>query len=632
MKTRFILTVAAILVAMMFAINGCGSSSNIGNDNNDSDSNVTELSGSFYGTMISDVMGGLEEGAIRELGGDAMGLILQYLGWGNSGNSEEATLLESMNIKLDHIEIQLENILKDLTEIIGLINLSMDTILDAIIDPTTAMGDIYTADQSLQLMSIGDDNTTLKPGEGNKTKITTFANEHEEKIRGSVNTIYHSFKPMTIGTPPALNTLINKANIEIQLGLATVADAYTSLEIWTSQLITSQLQGVNIVMESRRILDGNASALYYFQNDYKPQLEDEIGNPEKGVSFIYNAWSLALLNASLYPSDGKSFFSQDIKDFLQRAQFYKLRTLNEDNYGLHVLIFTTQDIDSPKTLLAIKKGGEGFMYLDCKDLDASILGKAYDYWVDTDHVRSSNLYSVSDCQPQSPVDVGTYQIGFDGVNFIAEATVEKYDENYTVQTDGNFTYGLTSTLYRPQINHYGESSTNWVLRKNVSRYSTLTGSANDWPVKLVIDDITHVNVKIASDAELQGYFTFDPLEDLNKNITVHYKVKYYLKVDATDCESCGSGDMAEAGYRTGIHNVTENKSECSFHRIISVGREDYLKDHYYLDHTCSFTAKPGNEYYTYFKMYVAADHYDDAAPFAESEVDGVNFIHIRFDE
>lgn len=634
MKIRFILSVMAILITMMFTMNGCGDSNNVSIENNESaDTDVGEGS-SFYGTMISGIMGGLEDGATGELGGDTMGLILSYLGWGNSGDSTDTKEMNEMNAKLDVIKDDLNVILGEVKGLIGQMKITEKEILANVNDPSEFMGNIVTSEQQLQDM-LGDN---VSAGDGNKAAIIKYSQgiEGHNGTENDINQIIFAVKPLDISKSPVLNNFADLLNLRYQSGDASLSTAYSSLELYISQLIYYELKGVNLVVEARNILyDQNlstATALVYMDR-YQDNLTEQIGNPGNDVSFIYNVWRLALLNVSLYPSDKTSFFSQDIKDFLQRAQFYKMRTLSEDINRLHILIFTTKDIKTLDLQYEYKPTGE-WSTLDCENLDVSIPGVPYDYWVDNSHIKKVNLYNAYDCQlPYNP-GVGTYGIYFNevGAKFITEATVQKYDENYTVKTDGNITFGLATSVVHPLINHYAESSTNWTLHKDVSKYSTLSGSANDWPIKLVIND-DHLGDTIKSNAELRGNFTYAGTED--SAMTVKYKAKYYLHVSAEDCEVCpGWTNIAKASYRTGVHNVTENKGECSesYIRTIEVEAGGDKKDHYYPEHTCSFTAKPGNEYYVYFQMRVETDHNEDAAPYSKSELEDVYYVYIKIDE
>ena len=622
MKTRFILTTTAILIAVMFTINGCdNNNSNTNNDHNDTI--VTE--GSAYGSLIDDTMKSLLKSVGLKALNEVMGLILEYLGWGDSGDSQEVKTLDEMNGKLDEIVSELGLIDTELQELMVQMVITEEEIIANTNDPTDAITQINTFQSELLQEAEGK-----KPGEGDKKWIKSFADtvQNNFQIENDVNTIFDAIKPPTVVKAPVLNNFTDLLLNRYHVNKGSLKDVYDSVELYTSQLVYNQLKGVNLVVEAKHINDDNASVLRYLQDYQENILKEEIGIPGNGVSFIYNIWRIALLNMDIYPNDGSSFFSQDIQDILKSAEFYKLQTLGEEKFGLQVLLFTTQDVASPGALRAIKDGQITSLY--CEQLDAEIQGKPYDFWVGGSHVKGSSLYNVTECRPYSPVEVGTYQITFDSMNAptIAEATVKKYDENYTPTTDGNITYGLATTLYRSEINHYTESSPNWTLHKNLSKYSHLSGSANDWAITLVIDDPDHLDVEITSDAELQGHFTYAGTED--QTITVSYNAKYYLHASGKDCEVCDSGTVAKAGYKTGVYNGTEHKEECSWTNTINVKTGEDTAGFHYPAHNCSFTAKPGNNYYVYFKMDAYADHNDDAGPYAKSELDKVSQVHLKF--
>ena len=631
MKMKKIALLAASVALVLVVMNSCGSSStNNNNTSNDGNSTIEQPIGpteSFYGSLISDLLRGLMNGATGKLGGDTMGLILQYLGWGNSGDSKEVTLLKDMKQTLEDIKNELVNVESKLSDIINLMEIDMDKILLSIIDPTDAINNIGTSEQTLQLMS--DD---TKPGEGNRTAIKKFANDNEETVRGNVNAIHKAF----MGDPPLLNTLVDKANTQVHSGYGTITDAYNSLELWTSQLITSQLRGVNIVVESRRILDGNASALDYLENYYQPQLEDEISNPEKGVSFIYNAWSLALLNASPYGGIG-NFFSQDIHDFLQRAEFYKMRVLKEKNLGLHVLIFTTQDIEDPGYLYAVNSNGHESR-LDCTKYDISISGATYDYWMKDDiTVKGSNSYNVYDCKHDLSAGVDTYKIyrgrPADNGTVIAESTVQKYDENYTVKADGNITFGLATTIVRTPVNHYTKDSANWLTQKRSGGNcdTDIYGDPNSRPIQANIE-CDHYHKGYAR-IELDGHFDYDS-DAKERTMYVYWHAKFHTHASAPK----HSGGNAYSYYRVGVWDSTVSEfasSSCNdktYHRLHASDDHDYSSDHDIHDH-CSFTAKPGHHYYVYFDVKVNADTTDSSYEvYATSELDTVYYVHLQFPE
>ena len=91
--TLFILSIVMLL--LLTCPTGCGDS----NDSHYAGNQHTLLGDEepFYGSLLNNIIGGLVQGAEQKAGYQALGEILELLGWGSSDQSE---VLNAMNQKL----------------------------------------------------------------------------------------------------------------------------------------------------------------------------------------------------------------------------------------------------------------------------------------------------------------------------------------------------------------------------------------------------------------------------------------------------------------------------------------------------------------------------------------------------
>jgi len=160
--------IGAVLASVLIFSVGCN-----GSDNGHFDSDRP-----FYAALFSKVMDGLLGGATGEVGGDVMGLVLSLLGWGSSGDDQEAKTLSDMDKKLGEIVDELENIENELQALMTQMAITEEEILANANDPSGAITQIGTFHDELQQISGGK-----KPGEGDQTKINAFADQIQNNFQ-----------------------------------------------------------------------------------------------------------------------------------------------------------------------------------------------------------------------------------------------------------------------------------------------------------------------------------------------------------------------------------------------------------------------------------------------------------------
>ena len=633
MKTRFALTVAAILVAMMFTMNGCGSSSS-NSSNIDSDNNETIGGGEAvrYGAMIGKILDGLVGGATGEVGGDAMGYMLKLMGWGNSGDDTDLT---DMNTQLGVINGELANIELELGYLMTQMEIDTSDIIASATNPTDAMSQIAEYQYRLRFEA-----NLTKAGEGNKTKIVNMAlgidgTKEGIRIATDVLTIYDAIIPRSSPLHGVLNNYTTLLNAQYSIGLGSLTDAYNSLELYTSQLVYSQAQGVNLVSEAKHILDNNASVLQYIKHFQEDLLSVEINDFTRSYSFAYNTWRLLLSHVDLNRDTGRTFLTQEAQDIIHRAEFYRTQVTGEKEFGPRVMSVATKNFLFPFLLenMWLEKGTD-FYELNCQQLADKYPGTEYPSW-SANGISPSSEYKLVTCMLEDDsesLDVGTYDIGERAPYFIklGSVEVEKYDENYTVKADGNITYGLTTLTYRMPYNMFPQRSSMWHFKEDLDNVR-LIGSANDWPIEVYNDSLVD-NAVFSGSTELSAQFTYVGTENRSMNVTYSAVVHLTAKCEG-ECDI-----MTYAGYRTGIWNHTAQRFECGLYDETITAGDDPLVDKFWTsNHSCTFTAEPGNVYYVNFVNTINApkgpdyDYNSLGKRAAWSQLDKVNYIHIRFD-
>ena len=411
-----------------------------------------------------------------------------------------------------------------------------------------------------------------------------------------------------------------------------LATEYEGLEHFTSILLNNQVTGVNLMVEAKKVNESNESAQQYLdcfvKKDSKiPQcnmLYDEIDNMNNPNSFIHNAVSLVLTNMPLYDP----FLYTSGETSLKRAEFYRLLVTGtkDTEFGLRLFHISTEDMPvAPYHLYASK---DGSTFHNCTASRHTVKGRPYDQW-DSNRVDSNTAYRVVEYACGS-VPVGTYSIypsESSVSNVLTTVEVANYDADYTQKDDGNITYGL-GLMHDYISNRFVESCDHWSQQKHADENVKIFGSANNWPIGIEIDFQNQFSDFYGS-TELDGHFVYSG--SVEKRMTIDYHARFYLEAYAEKV-NLGSKPWAEVGYKTGVWNATDG-NECSFEFSVkkNSGDDSYseYKDVY---HGCTFTAKPGQHYYVYLKMFNKGDITDGWNVTAISKLETVYRVYVLFDE
>jgi hypothetical protein len=620
MRFRFFKFIFVVFICSALLFLGCGDT-----DNNQNDNVISESDG-FAAGLLGKIVDGLLDGATGEIGGDAMGMILSLLGWGGSSGDEA---FDRMNKELAKIEDQLAAISDQLTALLKQLEIDKEEILANTNDPTDAMNQIFTFHSELETKA-----KDKKPGEGDKDDLTDFANQIENnyQIENDVNSIYHAIMPLDIAKTPILNNITDLSNHRVTGAdkKGTLFDAYKNLEIYTSQLLYNQLKGVNLVVEAKNVLyppDNNASEASIYMDAYdKETLPDEVWCPDNGYSFIYNAWRLILMNVDLNKSDSKMLpeYSQEIT---KRAEFFRRIAMHKKDFGAKALMFSTSDEKQPEIFIIDPEEGTNWMPKSVTKY--SLPGKTYDYWDGRD-VKASDTYSVY-LYDFGSVEPGNYSISqsYTG-KLLGSFTAQKYDDDYTVSSDGEYTFGFVAVGNRI-VNRFPEDSDRWSTWTKDMTKSHTKGGANDWPYELYGN--TDDSYPYHGHAELDGHFTYTGQTE--KNITVKYSLAASGYNEAYNNAMYGNGE-AYTKISVGVWDNTDGdfpSDDCKDHQTkkhssIGNGKKSFNDN---MEGSCKFKAKPNHRYYFYANMHVWSDNLNMDPVKSEIKIDKVNYVHIIFE-
>ena len=585
----------------------------------------------IFSAIISTSLEGLEDAATGEIGGFLIGLVLREVGWGEEGSDVDNKLLQSMNTKLDNIVSELTVIKQDIDKLAQQLKIKMDSIDQDILDPTDAITDIDTTHDEFI-----DHFGYLQAGEGNQTKIYDFIDEHivnNYHIENDVMSIYHSVIPPDSAKTPALKNFREYLDDSYMNYNGSLTDAYYMLELYTSQLVINQIKGVNLVVEAKGIEDGNASVQRYMDT-YNAYLQEMVSNLYNGKSFISNAYTLALSHVNPIPyKTNDVYISDEIKQFLKRAFFYKNQTTNKKLPEANILLFETLDSNSSNKDFYIKNDLSSvgsYSKFECSDR-AVIDGHIYTNWDTEESITSKTSYNVYECAVTDKVAVGEYKVfkvADDTSEVLTTLQVDNYDVNYTLQEDGNYTYGHQVLFHTTMLNHFSKNSSLWTPYTKDLDCAHTTGS-------------TPWGSGIKGSTSCQDYYRgYSGLYELRSDITykgsneerlsVHYSAKFHL---LTKTPYYGNSSYARAHF--GIWDITtdtEVSSKCSpFYSYSHTGKANHDKDAYrYPKGVCSFSAKPDHKYRIYFSMKVegSGDDYDGTE--SSIYVDEINYIYLTF--
>ncbi len=603
----------------------------------DNNGSISEDGSSMFASIIRTSVEGFTGGVTGDFGGFVMGLILNELGWGDQGESEENKLLESMNNKLNDILSDLEFIKNQLNALSQQLELDMDDMKKNILDPTSAITDIGTTHDEF-IAHFGN----KKVGEVSKAAIHDFIDQHivnDYHVENDVNSIYDAIIPPDSGKTPALNNFTKYVNDSYNAKNGSLSDAYYALESYTSQLLTYQLKGVNLVIEAKHVNDGNISVQNYIAT-YENKLFEQVSNVSNGVSFMYNVYHLALLHVNLLPyKDGEDFFSSEINDILKRAEFFRLQVSGSKKFGPRILVFETKDTDKDKTFyVANSQNFTGYSGFECNLSASSVPGKTYVNW-NVKKIEPKSDYSVYECRIDDDIAAGTYDIldrnpwhpSEDDVEIgrpvvLGTISVERYDGNYTKKADGQYIYGQTTFFHRSALNHYEKESSNWTHHSSDLYLSEIYGDA-PWGTGIV--GTADGYAQYTGRYEIDAHFTFAHQNE--QTLYIDYDAKYHM---VTDSYYTGAGSSeAHAYFKIGVWDTTDDKfvDGCGeFYHHSQGGYDKRIDGYHYPKGACSFTAKPNHEYYVYFSMEVGGISGEDDGTHSRIYIDEVKHLFLYF--
>jgi hypothetical protein len=563
---------------------GCGDSKPVVKD--------TPLQGyesSFYGALLSKVLGGLVSGAAGEIGGDAMGYILSLLGYGGSGDQGQ---LDAMSQKLDQIVSLLNQIQQTLDQLLVQLKITEEEILANTSDPTNAITQINTAHEELQGLSKNN------VGSVAQTTLTNFTTRVENiyNIYVQVNTIHDAILPPTEVKAPVLNNLtdlsINKGN--------SLTASYLGLEQYFAQLLYYQMEGVNLIVETKIYrakaglpqIDGRDAKAYmdFFTGS---KLQPEVDN------FMNNVYRMILSQVNLV--DTASFLPSETSGILSRANFFRIQALNEDHFGLRGTLIATQDLVSSVMTMKAKNRQTGQLYSGTGTL-YTVQGPTHDYW-SGNNVKPSSDYTVI-AYDFGDVPVGDYDILDGSGNVIGSATVQKFKDDYTVPQDGSGTinYGHFTVSKRiGALDRFADSQ--WGLQ-----YTINCGNLNLWksPFKFQGYGCTGNNARKFRDFIIDSP---DPVK-IYLSATISGSAVGY----SYGCKDTNTGEVCNnttntVRYTIRLFDVTTNQTVHPFDsdEVTSIGgnKEEIAKTLDPAESSFTFNnPSPGHKYSIYLELYV----------------------------
>ncbi len=622
------------------------------------DHNVTEEGESMFASIIKTSVDGFVGGATGDFGGFVMGLILEKIGWGTQGDTEEDKLLKSMNRTLDEIVTELDDIKNALNYIESQLELIEEKILKNVLDPTDAISYIKTVYGNFQ-HSFG----SVKAGEGDRQAILDFVNKQVyagDQIEYDVNRIHDAIIPPDSAKTPVLNNLTDYAEDQYAEGNGTLGDVYRSIELYTSQLVVNQLKGVNLFVEAIHVDkndsgycavdEDNRTCVLAYMKEYQAQLYEMIGDPGNGQSFIYNVHRLALHHANPLPyRAGQAYFNRETEAFLQRAEFYRLVATGSEQLGPRILAFYTLDtadtaatdsfyIENPDALIGASR-------FECTKIARPTPGRIYDNW-SGNHIVNEQVYEGYECNISDPIRPGTYEI-YDSLCAVihctdgqplAESTVlpederpeaigrievARYDGNYTESADGNYTYGHTVFYRRSEWNHFSKSSRYWHAFTSDMELSETYGTL-PWGIGIV--GWADGEDEYKGRYELDGDFWYDGKEETK--MWIDYDLKYHM---VTNSYYTGAGSSeAYADVHFGIWDETENRGVALIYSKYQGGVNKQIDRYYHPKGVYSFTVKPGHHYYVYFNMKEHGISGEKDGTHSRVYLEEINYIYLHF--
>jgi hypothetical protein len=562
---------------------------------------------SFYGGLLKEVVSGLVSGAAGKIGGDSMGYILNLLGYGGGGDQQN---LDAMSGKLDQIVDYLGNIKSELDDLMNQLKITEEEILKNVNNPKDAINSIASTHEDLQKLSKNSAGS-VQPG---SETFTDFLNtvENVRDIYQQVDNIKYAIIPLTSANAPVLN---NFTKLSIDEG-NSLWNIYLGLEQYFSQLVYYQMEGVNLICETKiyrdkaklaQVRDGfNAQQYLSYGKDgtqygfIETKLQPEVDN------FMDNVYRMIMNQVDLLGSS--SFLPPDAPSILSRANFFRIQSLNEDHYGLRGTLIATKDLVSSVITINARNRqtgktypGKGTLYTvsNTGTSKYTVQVKTYDYW-SGNNVKPSSDYTVI-AYDFGGAPLGDYDILDGSGNVIGSAKVQAYKDDYTVDASGTINYGhFTITKRVGARDRFANSE--WDLYP----YNINCGTITLWksPFKFQGYGCTGNNARKFRDFIIDSP---DPVKFYLSATISGSAVGYYY-----DCKDTNTGEVCNyttntVGYRIKLWDVTTNTGVHQFdsdEKTSIGGNKQVIAKTLKPDYSFPFAnPSPGHKYSIYLELY-----------------------------
>lgn len=549
----------------------------------------------FNGGLLKDLLTGLWDGASGELGGDAMGLILNLLGWGGGGGDDQQ-YLAAMSQKLDQIVSLLNDIKNQLDALMQQLKITEEEILANTNDPSNAITQIDSSHQELQGLS--------KKGAGSVDQATlaNFTNRAENvyNVYEQVNAIHDAIIPPTVAKTPVLN---NFADLALNKG-NNLTDSYLGLEQYFAQLLYYQMEGVNLIVETKTYrkkaglpqIDGREADEY--MNFFTSQkLQPEVDN------FMSNVHRLILNHVDLVDSTG--FLPTDAESVLSRANFFRAQALNQDHFGLRGNLIGTQDLVSSIRIVHAQNIQTGNFYDIRTGTLSTVTGKVYDSW-QGNSVKGSSDYTVVSYD-FGALPLGDYRIlNIDMQVVIGHATVQAFKDDYTADPSGTIPYGHFVLSQRVGAKDAFNNNASWIGWTKELHHASSNVSASDKQVSVTG---SNQNDSYSGEAELDANFIYSGTADAG--FTINYSAHAYGTTSSSSNVQAGGNANSTIQYTLSIWDKTTGQVVYTFTSPTkttgdngSASIDDRPQGSWYFPNP-----SPGHNYYIVFYCRVGGDSY-----------------------
>ncbi|MEZ5125036.1 MAG: hypothetical protein R2826_02135 [Thermoleophilia bacterium] len=582
--------------------------------------------GSFAGGLLSEALGGLVKGAAGEVGTEAMGAILQLLGWG--GDSGDTAALSAMNSRLDDIESTLKEIEGELQGLEKELQITEEEILANANDPSGAITEIGTYVDQLSGMADGG-----QAGGGDKAAILKFAHEVDDdfRIENDVNVIHDAILPATAARAPVLDNYTNLAINSVDSG-ADLNDAYLGLEQYFTQLVYQQTRGVDLVVEAKLAMAAagepvnGMDAKTYMNKFQSGALADEVDN------FMENTWRLILSQADLAHTE--TFLPEETAAIVSRAEFLRTQILLMDHFGLRVHMVTTDDSNLQSGVMAVAANGDEYMAIEDPTI-VNVSGPTYDAWGAKSTVSPSTAYQVAILDIRgAPEGDYTIEDSF-GRHIYGTAKVQKYDADYTTDADGTIVYGAAAGSVRIGALDRFSEQTSATTKLSTKPTNSAVGAGTPAEHYIEISGGPK-NEEYSGTNELDYQFTYAGSKPINASVTFSCRVDGSASTQAITDES-GSAE-AKISYLIGVHDSTTGSdvSTAAYADSRSIGSNDSAGIHgsptiggKSSSDPLHFTPQPGHQYVVYFQVTASGDSYRGQSD-ADMKLSQIGGLQIRF--